>query len=83
MNRRAYRLSRPVYEALPWFYVGCGLVALLASYFQESKAISLILGLLGLTCVLGGVVVLLRRRDFRELSAHYDNTDSSELGRRD
>jgi hypothetical protein len=83
MNRRAYRLSRPVYEALPWFYVGCGLVALLASYFQESKAISLILGLLGLTCVLGGVVVLLRRRDFRELSAHYDNSDSSELGRRD
>jgi len=83
MNRREYRLSRPIYEGLPWFYVGCGLLALMASYFQDSKAISLILGLLGLACVLGGVVVLLRRRDFRELSAHYNNSDSSEIGRRD
>jgi hypothetical protein len=83
MARREYRLSRPIYEGLPWFYMGCGLLALLSSYFQESRAISLIVGLLGLACVLGGVVVLLRRRDFRELSTHYDNADSSEIGRRD
>lgn len=82
-QQRAYRLSRPLYEALPWFYVGCGLIALLASYFQQSKAISLVIGLLGLACVLGGVVVLLRRRDFRELSAHYKSVDPSDVGRRD
>jgi hypothetical protein len=83
MTRREYRLSRPIYEGLPWFYVGCGLLALVASYFQESRPISLILGVLGLACVLGGVVVLLRRRDFRELSAHYNNSDSSDLSPRD
>jgi hypothetical protein len=81
MERRQYRLSRPIYEGLPWFYVGSGLMALLASYFQESRFFSLILGLLGLFCLLGGLVVLLRRRDFRELSANYKNTESSEIGK--
>jgi hypothetical protein len=80
MERREYRLSRPIYEGLPWFYVGSGLLALLASYFQESRFFSLILGLLGLVCVLGGLVVLLRRRDFRALSANYKNTDGSGIG---
>ena len=81
MERREYRLSRPIYEGLPWFYVGSGLLALLASYFQESRFISLILGLLGLFCVLGGLVVLLRRRDFRELSAQYKSAEHNELGK--
>jgi hypothetical protein len=81
MERREYRLSRPVYEGLPWFYVGSGLLALLASYFQESRLFSLILGLLGLFCLVGGLVVLLRRRDFRELSASYKNTEEDELGK--
>jgi hypothetical protein len=80
MERREYRLSRPVYEGLPWFYVGSGLLALLASWFQESRFISLILGLLGLICLIGGIVVLLRRRDFRELSAQY-HTNDDELGK--
>ena len=79
MERRKFRLSRPIYESLPWLYIGSGLLALLASYFQESRFISLILGLLGLICLLGGLVVLLRRRDFRELSANYNNAESSEL----
>jgi len=82
MERREYRLSRPVYEGLPWFYMGCGVLALMASYFQESRPTSLIVGVLGLACVLGGLVVMLRRRDFRELRAHYDNADSSEIGPR-
>jgi hypothetical protein len=80
MERREYRLSRPLYEGLPWFYVGSGLLALLASWFQESRFISLILGLLGLVCLIGGIVVLLRRRDFRALSAQYHNTDN-DLGK--
>jgi len=70
------RLPRPLYEALPWFYVVLGAVALVASYRLEWWVISLPVGLLGLAGVLGGVVILLRRRDFRELRSQYGNPDS-------
>lgn len=78
MNPHGLHLSRPVYEALPWVYVLCGLAALIASYFHESRALSLLVGLPGLLCVLGGVVVMLRRRGFRQMRANnYLNTDST------
>lgn len=80
MERRDFRFPRPVYEGLPWFYVGCGLLALVASYQNESRFFSLILGVLGIFCVLGGIVVLLRRRDFRALRAQYHDVDSADPG---
>ena len=79
MTRRGVRLSRPLYEALPWIYMAGGLAALVASYFQASKLLSLILGLPGLIAVIGGVVVALRRRDYRQMRAnHYLGADSKE-----
>jgi hypothetical protein len=83
MQSREFRLSRPVYEALPWLYLTCGLLALVASYFRESGAFSAFLSILGLAGVLGGIVVLLRRRDFRQLSNQYTRADSSEISGRD
>ena len=83
MQRREFRLSRPVYESLPWFYLTCGLLALVASYFHESRSFSAFLSVLGLFAVLGGIVVLLRRRDYRELSNQYTRADSSEISGRD
>jgi nitrate reductase gamma subunit len=66
------RFSRPVYEGLPWLYITCGLLALGGSYLLAVHGlISLLVGLAGLLCLLGGVVVLLRRRDFRELRSQY------------
>ena len=59
------RLSRPLYEGLPWIYVAGGAVALAGSYFCPFRALSIPISLLGLLAVLGGVVVLLRRRDYR------------------
>jgi hypothetical protein len=70
MNSRGPRLSRPIYEALPWIYILCGLAALIASYVHPSKVHSLVLGLPGLTAVVGGVVVALRRRDYRQMKAN-------------
>ncbi|MGH8132581.1 MAG: hypothetical protein ACRETP_05030 [Steroidobacteraceae bacterium] len=70
-------LSRPVYEGLPWFYIGGGLAALGASYLLAAahSRLSLTVGLLGLLVLVGGIVVLLRRRDYRELRSQYANPD--------
>jgi hypothetical protein len=66
------RLSRPVYEGLPWLYIAAGIVALGVSYLiGDSHALGLLAGLGGLTALLGGVVVLLRRRDYRDLRSQY------------
>lgn len=71
-KRSEKRLPRPLYEALPWLYVLLGLIALVASYLVQSLAVlSALLGLAGFAVLLGGVVVLLRRRDFRELRSQY------------
>jgi nitrate reductase gamma subunit len=77
MPRRSPHFSRPVYEGLPWFYIMLGLAALITSYLLAARgALSLVAGMLGLACVLGGVVVLLRRRDYRALRARYADPDS-------
>jgi hypothetical protein len=65
------RLSRPLYEGLPWVYMACGVAALAGSYLLSSRLLSLVLGLLGLAGLLGGSVIALRRRDYRQLRAHY------------
>lgn len=71
------QFSRPVYEGLPWFYIICGLAVLGGSYLLASRGIlSLLVGILGILLLLGGVVVLLRRRDYRELRSQYADPDS-------
>ncbi len=70
------RLSRPLYEGLPWIYLALGLAALAGSYFAPSGALSLLVGLMGFLGLLGGIVVLLRRRDYRAMRAQYGNPDT-------
>jgi hypothetical protein len=65
------RLSRPLYEGLPWVYMAGGLAALAGSYLLSSRLLSLLLGLLGLVGLLAGSVIALRRRDYRQLRANY------------
>ena len=77
MPRRSHRFSHPVYEGLPWFYITGGIAALIASYLLASRGgWSLLTGLLGLVSLVGGIVVLLRRRDYRQLRSQYANPDS-------
>ena len=77
MPRSSPHFSRPVYEGLPWVYIIFGLGALLASYLLAAHGLlSLAAGLAGIASVLGGIVVLLRRRDYRALRARYADPDS-------
>jgi hypothetical protein len=76
MERR--HLSRPVYEGLPWFYMGFGLLALMTSYLLAAHGtLSFAVGVLGLVALVYGMVVLLRRRDFRAMRSKYGDPDSS------
>ena len=76
MQRLSPHFSRPVYEGLPWVYIMFGLGALIGSYLLATRgALSLIVGVLGLACVVGGFVLLLRRRDYRALRSRYANPD--------
>jgi len=77
MPRSSPHFSRPVYEGLPWVYIIFGLGALIASYLVAARGVlSLLVGVLGLLCLVGGFVVLLRRRDYRALRSQYLDPDS-------
>ena len=69
MNER--RLSKPLYESLPWMYAGGGVLALGLSYLTGSRLVSVLAGVAGITGVVGGSVLLLRRRDYRALRSQY------------
>ena len=65
-----------MYEGLPWLYIAAGIAALGVSYLiGDSHAVGLLAGLAGLVAILGGIVVLLRRRDYRELRSQYGQPD--------
>lgn len=65
-----------MYEGLPWLYIGGGLAALGVSYvLGDTHTVSLLAGLAGLAALLAGVVVLLRRRDYRDLRSQYGQGD--------
>ena len=71
------QFSRPVYEGLPWFYIICGLGLLGGSYLLAAHGIlSLLVGCVGFLLLLAGVVLVLRRRDYRELRSQYADPDS-------
>lgn len=70
---RAHRphFAKPLYDLLPWLYGFGGLMVLALSYFRLKGWLSGVLGLVGLSAVVWGLVIGLRRRDFRAMRHEY------------
>ena len=62
---RAMWISKPIYEALPYFYLLAGAASLGASMYLNHWYWPTICFCLGLGCLVAGLVVLLKRRDYR------------------
>ena len=65
------RVSRPIYEALPWLYLAAGAAALAAAWFVNASLWSNLLVLAGFAALIGGLVLVLRRRDYRDQQRRY------------
>jgi hypothetical protein len=62
---RGLWLNKRVYEALPFAYMGVGAGWLVACYYFRDGTAGLAFAVLGLTCLTGGLVVMLKRRGYR------------------
>lgn len=58
-------LSKPLYEFLPYFYLVAGVLLLVASIALDYWYWPTICLVSGCGCLIGGLVVFLKRRDFR------------------
>ncbi len=65
------RVARPLYELLPYLYSAVGLAAVAASFAGRVADWSWVLATFGLVAILGGLVLALRRRDYRIQKRHY------------
>ena len=58
-------LSKPLYELLPYFYMVGGVFSLAASVYLNYWYWPQICLVAGILCLIGGLFVFLRLRDFR------------------
>lgn len=59
-------IPKPVYESVPYFYMAAGVCSLIASVYLNFSYWPTLCFAVGISCLVAGVVVLLRRRDFRK-----------------
>ncbi len=71
MPVRRPHIAQPLYDLLPWLYGLGGLALLGLSYFRTRGWLSGVLALAGLAGLVWGLVIGLRRRDFRALRGEY------------
>lgn len=63
-------VSKPIYESLPYFYLLSGAISLAASMYLNHWYWPTICFIVGLGCLVAGLVVLLKRRDYRSQDKH-------------
>jgi hypothetical protein len=66
-------LAKPFYEALPYLYMVVGLLLLGGSWLASRPPWPTLLLAAGCLSLLGGLVIWLRRRDYRATQAIYNS----------
>jgi Flp pilus assembly protein TadB len=66
-------LARPVYEFLPYLYMLVGVGLLAAAWFVDAATLPSIFMVVGALSLMGGLVLWLRRRDYRTRQAEYNS----------
>ena len=59
------RLPKPIYEVLPFFLVGVGVLFITLVFNRYEYAPTLFIWLLGIFCILGGMLLLVIRMIYR------------------
>lgn len=80
MENRPIRLSKPLYESLPYAYMVAGLLAFAGAYRMAGKIWSDVALVIGIACLLGGLVLVLRRREYRTTRTHYSGAPIDRSG---
>jgi len=62
-------LSKPIYETVPFFYLLAGVGLLAASLYLDYWHWPLLCLVAGIGCLIVGLLILLKRRDFRTASS--------------
>ncbi len=65
------RLARPIYESLPYLYMAIGGLAIFLFYLDPVGPRAVAAFVIGVIVETAALTVLLRRRDYRELSREY------------
>jgi hypothetical protein len=65
------RLARPVYESLPYLYMGIGALAIFLFYLDPDGPRGVVAFVIGIIVETAGLTLLLRRQDYRALSREY------------
>ncbi len=66
-------IARPIYELLPYIYMMLGALLLGVAWFVNVEILPNVLLLLGSLSLLAGIVLWLRRKDYRTRQAEYTN----------
>jgi hypothetical protein len=66
-------IARPLYELIPYLYMLVGLVLLGAAWLIDMRTLPGVLLLLGALSLLAGIVLWLRRKDYRTTQAEYSS----------
>jgi hypothetical protein len=66
-------IARPIYELLPYVYILVGAVLLGVAWFLNIETLPEILLVVGALSMIAGIVLWLRRKDYRTRQAEYTN----------
>ena len=66
-------IARPIYELLPYVYMLVGAVMLGVAWFLEMETLPGVLMVVGSLSMIAGIVLWLRRKDYRTRQAEYTN----------